>query len=123
RFPAGFRGCSAESVRPRTAAPRLGPSSWLLVSEDPPLKGARRPTVLHRRRTVHQDPVDSFGVAVGIVLEWIGVGPLVCRPVPDARQVEDDEVRPGSGSNESAVGEAQPRRRTAGHLVPRFLAM
>src|SRR5207244_11366467 len=85
-----------ESAPPRTAYPIGERSRCLRAAEDSPRERAGRLAVGHRDDPVHQDPLDSFRITVGIVLEWILVRPEVRRAISNPRQVEDDEVRPAA---------------------------
>jgi len=66
--------------------------------------------ILHGELSVHEDPVDSFWEIMRIVLERIGVRPQVRCAVPHPWQIEDDEVRGESGSDQATIAEPQAGR-------------
>src|SRR5439155_9695021 len=82
-------------------------SSDTCAAEAPPCPRPGRLTVLHRRRAIHEDPIDSLRVVVRIIFERIRMGPSVRGAILHPRQVEDDEVGGASLSDEPAVLEAQ----------------
>ena len=87
------------------------------MSQDTSAKSAAGFGVFDRDLPVHEDPIDAFRIFVRIVLERVRVGPQVRRTVSHAWQVENDEVRGGSRSDQAAIAEAQACRRHPRHFV------
>ncbi len=76
------------------------------MSQDASAKSAAGFGVFDRDLPVHDDPIDAFRIFVRIVLERVRVGPQVRGTVSQPWQVENDEVRGESRSDQAAVREA-----------------